>query len=244
MKNSWTRAALCALGLTLALGAHTDATAQKRRAKKPDAKALADARNQSAKAAKVFREVMNVPEKAIPKDLLDRAEAVAVFPDVLKAGIIIVGGRGGRGVISRRVPGGWSAPAFFNLRGGSFGPQLGGSSTDFVLLFMNKGALQGLLEDKFEIGGEGSVAAGPVGRAASASTNLTLDAGILSYSRSKGLFAGLELKGVSISPDNNNNEAVYGFKARDVIGDSAIKGATAPTSVRVFPLTLSRYSRR
>ncbi len=244
MKNSWTRAALCALGLTLTLGAHTGAAAQGRSGKKPDAKALADARSQSAKAAKVFREVMNVPEKAIPKDLLDRAEAVAVFPDVLKAGIIIVGGRGGRGVISRRVPGGWSAPAFFNLRGGSFGPQLGGSSTDFVLLFMNKGALQGLLEDKFEIGGEGSVAAGPVGRAASASTNLTLDAGILSYSRSKGLFAGLELKGVSISPDNNNNEAVYGLKARDVIGDSAIKGTTAPTSVRVFPLTLSRYSRK
>src|SRR5438309_6321162 len=113
---------------------------------------------------------MNVPDKAIPQGLLDKAEAIAVFPGVIKAGFI-VGGRGGRGVISRRTGRSWSAPAFFNLGGGSVGLQIGASSTDFVLLFMNNDALNGLLKDKFEIGGEGSAAAGPLGRAASTSTD-------------------------------------------------------------------------
>jgi lipid-binding SYLF domain-containing protein len=170
---------------------------------------------------------------------------VAVFPDVIKAGFLLVGGRGGRGVISRRIPGGWSAPAFFNLGGGSIGPQLGASSTDFVLLFMNKDAVKGLLEDKFEIGGEGSIAAGPVGRAASASTDIQLRAAILSYSRSKGLFAGLELKGVVINPDNNDNEAVYGMKADKLLTGEGLKRdgkPWIPPSVRSFPLQLSRYS--
>jgi lipid-binding SYLF domain-containing protein len=187
---------------------------------------------------------MAAPDKAIPKDLLDKAEAVAVFPNVIKAGFIL-GGRGGSGVISRRVRGGWSAPAFFKLGGGSIGLQIGASSTDFVLLFMNPEALKGLLEDKFEMGGEGSVAAGPVGRAASASTNLTLDAGILSYSRSKGLFAGLELKGVVINPDNDDNEAVYGMKASDILtGSNKLSLTSMPAGVRIFPRTLSRYSVR
>src|SRR5437660_4898235 len=123
---------------------------------------------------------MNVPDRAIPQKLLDKAEAIAVFPGVIKAGFI-VGGRAGHGVISRRVKGGWSAPAFFNLGGASIGLQIGASSTDFVLLFMNEDALKGLLEDKFEIGGEGSIAGGPVGRTASASTDVQLKAGILSY---------------------------------------------------------------
>jgi lipid-binding SYLF domain-containing protein len=177
--------------------------------------------------------------------LIEKAEAVAVFPDVIKAGFLLIGGRGGRGVISRRIPGGWSAPAFFNLGGGSIGPQLGASSTDFVLLFMNKDAVNGLLEDKFEIGGEGSIAAGPVGRAVAASTDLQLRAGILSYSRSKGLFAGLELKGVVINPDNKDNEAVYGMKAKELLtGMGMQRGGKPwiPPSVRSFPLQLSRYS--
>ncbi len=119
--------------------------------------------------------------------MLDKAEAIAVFPGVVKAAFI-VGGTGGQGVISRRVAGGWSAPAFFNLGGGSFGVQIGAEKTDYVMLIMNDDGLKGLLEDKFEIGGEASIAAGPVGRTASASSNVTLDAGILSYSRSKGVF--------------------------------------------------------
>jgi lipid-binding SYLF domain-containing protein len=209
-----------------------------------DRKKINEAARQSQKAAKVFNDIMSAPDNAIPRDLLSRAEAVAVFPDVIKAGFI-VGGRGGRGVISRRVRGGWSAPAFFNLGGGSIGLQIGASSTDFVLLFMNKEAINGLLEDKFEIGGEGSVAAGPVGRTAAATTNATLDAGILSYSRSKGLFAGLELKGTVINPDNNDNEAVYGLKARDILtGSRKIDIKRMPPGVRIFPQTLARYSVR
>jgi len=233
---------LCAL----TFGTTFDALAQKNN-DKGYLKAAKEAREQTTKATKVFRQIMSTPDKAIPKELLDKAEAVAVFPDVIKAGFLLVGGRGGRGVISRCIPGGWSAPAFFNLGGGSIGPQLGASSTDFVLLFMNEDAVKGLLEDKFEIGGEGSIAAGPVGRAASASTNLTLDAGILSYSRSKGLFAGLELKGVVINPDNKDNEAVYGMKAKELLTGVGMKRGSKPyipQSVRSFPLQLSRYSRK
>jgi lipid-binding SYLF domain-containing protein len=186
---------------------------------------------------------MSTPDKAIPRNLLDNAEAVGVCPEVLKAGILLVGGRGGSCAISRRVPRGWSAPAFFKLGGGSFGPQLGASSTDFVLLFMNDGAVKGLLEDKFEIGGEIGASAGPVGRAASASTDAQFKAGILSYSRSRGLFAGLELKGVVINPDNDLNESVYGLKAKDILVGVEIKKAI-PSLVRALPLQLSRYSNK
>jgi lipid-binding SYLF domain-containing protein len=175
--------------------------------------------------------------------LIDKAEAIAVFPGVIKAAFII-GGRGGQGLISRRIPGGWSAPAFYNIGGGSVGLQVGAQKTDYVMLIMNADGLNGLMEDKFELGGEMSVAAGPVGREAAASTNLTLDAGILSYSRSKGLFAGVALKGAVISPDNNLNEAAYdGKKANAVLG-IRMKLEEMPDAVRIFPMTLSRYSRR
>ena len=202
------------------------------------------AAEQSAKAARVFDQIMGMRERSIPSDLLDKAEAVAVFPGVIKAGFIL-GGRGGRGVISRRVAGGWSAPAFFDLAGGSVGLQIGASSTDFVLLFMNENAVDSLLKDKFEIGGEGSAAAGPVGRSASASTDARLNAQILSYSRSKGAFAGLELKGVVIKPDNEDNLQVYGMNAHDILtGADKISLEKMPEGVRVFPLTLGRYSTR
>jgi lipid-binding SYLF domain-containing protein len=206
-------------------------------------KALAAA-NQSARAARVFEQIMGTPEKSIPRDLLRRAEAVAVFPGVLKGGFIL-GARGGSGVISRRVDGGWSAPAFFDLGGGSIGLQIGAASTDYVLLFMNDEAVGSLLGDKFEIGGEGSAAAGPVGRSASASTDARLNAQILSYSRSKGAFAGLELKGVVIKPDKEDNAQVYGMSARDILtGTNKISMEKMPEGVRVFPQTLARYSTR
>src|SRR6185437_6414448 len=177
---------------------------------------MQDASRHSREASEVFTEIMNIKEKTIPKELLDKAEAIAVFPDVIKAAFI-VGGRGGQGLISRRIRGGWSAPAFFNLGGGSFGAQIGATKTDYVLLIMNDAGLDGLLKDKFEIGGEVGVAAGPVGREAAASTNLRLDAGILSYSRSKGAFIGAALKGAVITPDNDLNEAVYGKKADELL---------------------------
>ena len=239
MKHLFRQTINCVLCLTLLLGLASLASAQSKRSKK-----LNEATERSRKAARAFTEIMAAPDKAIPHDLLDKAEAVAVFPNVIKAGFI-VGGRGGRGVISRRVKGGWSAPAFFNLGGASIGLQIGASSTDFVLLFMNDDALKGLLEDKFEIGGEGSIAGGPVGRSASASTDAQLQAGILSYSRSKGLFAGIELKGVVISPDNDDNRAVYGMTARDILtGSNKLPISKMPAGVRIFPRTLDRYSVR
>jgi len=214
-------------------------TSRERSTKKAQAAA-----KQSAQAARVFDAIMGTREKSIPKDLLQRAEAVAVFPGVLKVGFV-GGARRGSGVISRRVKEGWSAPAFFDLTGGSIGLQIGAASTDYILLFMNTEAVESLLGDKFEIGGEGSAAAGPVGRSASASTDVKLNAQILSYSRSKGAFAGLELKGVVIKPDNEDNSQVYGMTARDILtGANKITMEAMPEGVRVFPETLLRYSNR
>ncbi|HYJ45133.1 MAG TPA: lipid-binding SYLF domain-containing protein [Pyrinomonadaceae bacterium] len=201
-----------------------------------------DAARHSGAAAQVFNQIMGVKERGIPRDLLDRAEAIAVFPGVVKAAFII-GGHGGQGIISRRIKGGWSAPAFFNLGGGSFGAQIGAQKTDYVLLIMNDEGLNGLLKDKFEMGGEVSVSAGPVGRTAAATTNAMLDAAILSYSRSRGAFIGAALKGGTITPDNDLNEAVYGTKAKDVLNQGKA-ASEAPAEVRIFPATLSRYSRK
>jgi lipid-binding SYLF domain-containing protein len=242
MKRLFTRAVFCSLSITMVLAVAGNASAQQERER--SAKKARAAAEQSAKAARVFDQIMGTREKSIPGDLLDRAEAVAVFPGVLKGGFI-VGGRGGSGVISRRVAGGWSAPAFFDLGGGSIGLQIGVASTDYILLFMNERAVDSLLNDKFEIGGEGSAAAGPVGRSASASTDARLNAQILSYSRSKGAFAGLELKGIVIKPDNEDNLQVYGMSARDILtGADKISMERMPQGVRVFPLTLGRYSKR
>src|SRR5262245_16202605 len=179
---------------------------------------LKDEIEQSQKSAKVFQEIMNTPDKQIPRDLLDKAACVAVFPEVIKAGFI-VGGRGGRGVASCRTSGGWTAPIYLNLGGGSVGLQIGAQSTDFVFVFMNRDGIDSLLSDKFTLGADASVAAGPVGRQAGAETDIKLDAKILSYSRSKGLFAGLELKGVVISPDKDDMRDVYGegIRAKEVL---------------------------
>jgi lipid-binding SYLF domain-containing protein len=248
MKHSFPRSVLAAAvaAFLLSGAAASGQSERQRRAVKPEPHASPgqqkEASKKAAAAARVFDQIMDAPDNSIPKELLDRAEAVAVFPGVLKAGFV-VGGRGGSGLISRRVTGGWSPPAFFKLGGASVGLQIGASKTDFVLLFMNEDAVRGLLEDKFEMGGEASAAAGPVGRAASATTNLTLDAGILSYSRSKGLFAGLELKGAVINPDNNLNEALYGLKAKDLLtGGNKVDMAQVLSGVIVFPNTLARYS--
>jgi lipid-binding SYLF domain-containing protein len=216
------------------------ASAQRRAAPAP--KRAADASRHSKEAAEVLRKIMSVPEKEIPRDLLESAEAVAVCPGVLKAAFI-VGGRKGDCVISRRTQKRqWSAPVFYNLTGGSVGAQIGGSKTDYVLLFMNEEALKGLMEDKFELGGEAEATAGPVGRAASASTNARMSAGILSYSRSKGAFLGVSLKGVAITPDNDLNEAFYGRKASELV--KGREDMPVPTQVRALPLALARYSVR
>ena len=198
--------------------------------------------SQAGKAAKVLNEIMGTPDKGIPGDLLAKAECVAVFPRVVKAGFILAA-QGGRGVASCRTPSGWSAPAYFELKGGSFGFQIGGQATDVVLLFMNESGMRSLLSDKFELGGDASVAAGPVGRTTSASTDIKMDAQILSYSRSKGLFAGVSLKGSVISPEESDMEGTYGkgITAETVL---AANKNRAPTEVQVFPKTLTQYSTR
>src|SRR5438128_5631101 len=226
MKFASERITTCAVSTVLLLAIFpAQAPAQKSR--------TPDAARHSNEAAEVFTKIMNVKEKAIPKELLDKAEAIAVFPGVVKAAFII-GGRGGKGVISKRVGNGWSEPAFFNLSGGSFGAQIGAQKTDYVLLIMNQDGLNGLLKDKFEMGGEVSITGGPVGREAAASTNLRLDAGILSYSRSKGAFIGAALKGAVISPDNDLNQAVYGVKATEVLTGKTMTMSEMPASVRIF----------
>lgn len=199
---------------------------------------LRDAVTRVDKASDAMEDIMKIRDKSIPRDLLAKAKAVVVFPGAIK-GAFIVGGQGGKGIAVRRVGAGWSAPAFLNMAGGSVGLQVGGAKTDYVLLIMNDKGLKNLLQDKFEIGGEGSVAAGPIGRTAAATTNATLDAEILTYSRSKGIFAGIALKGVVITSDQDLNTAVYQKTARQVLGEPAIPASDAPATLRKFGETVA-----
>jgi lipid-binding SYLF domain-containing protein len=179
----------------------------------------------------VLKEILDVPD-SIPQDLLDKADCVVVFPSVLKAAFI-VGGSYGRGAMSCRkgenFRGPWGAPTMMALEGGSFGFQIGGQATDFVLLVMNERGASGILASKVKLGGDASVAAGPVGRDASADTDATLRAEILSYSRARGLFAGVSLEGSTIRPDNGDNRRVYGRKipARDIVLAGAVAAPPA-----------------
>jgi lipid-binding SYLF domain-containing protein len=169
----------------------------------------------------VLKEILDVPDN-IPQDLLDKADCVVVFPSVLKAAFII-GGSYGRGAMSCRqgedFRGPWGAPTMMALEGGSFGFQVGGQATDFVLVVMNESGARGILASKVKLGGDASVAAGPVGRDSSAETDATLRSEILSYSRARGLFAGVSLEGSTIRPDNGDNRRVYGkeIPAREIV---------------------------
>src|SRR5579871_52937 len=157
----------------------------------------------------VLREILGAPDKGIPHDLLNKADCVVVFPSVKKAAFI-VGGSYGRGVMTCRsganFRGRWSAPAFFALEGGSFGLQIGGQATDFVLLVMNEKGAKSVMTSKVKLGGDASVAAGPVGRAASAETDVVMNAEILSWSRNKGVFAGISLEGSTLRSDDDANK--------------------------------------
>ena len=187
----------------------------------------------------VLKEILDVPDD-IPQDLLDKADCVVVFPSVLKAAFI-VGGSYGRGAMSCRrgedFRGPWGAPTMMALEGGSFGFQIGGQATDFVLLVMNESGARGILASKVKLGGDASVAAGPVGRDASAESDATLRSEILSYSRARGLFAGVSLEGSTIRPDNGDNTRVYGRKlsARDIVLSGKVP---VPPAARQLILTL------
>jgi len=162
-------------------------------------------------ATTVFEEIMEAPDNAIPRAILDKATAVAIFPSTVKVGFIF-GGHRGKGVISaRNEQGEWSTPAFLTLTGGSFGLQIGGQSVDLILVIMNRRGLEKLLRNEFKIGGDASAVVGPLGRNLEASTDLTLRAEILSYSRTRGLFAGITLKGSTIRADRDANERFYDY---------------------------------
>jgi len=207
----------------------------------PRGKDLKEGAEQAEKAAKVFGEIMST-DNGIPTDLLNKAECVAVFPTVVKVGFII-GGKAGRGLGSCRTPTGWSAPVFLEIKGGSFGLQVGAQATDVVLLFMNTGGLKKLVSSKVELGADASIAAGPVGREAAASTDASMSAEILSYSRSKGLFAGVSLKGSVVSAEKSDMQGTYG-KGVTAIQVLDAGNSRAPAEVQVFAQKLGEYSSR
>ena len=195
--------------------------------------------NRTQKAAQVFREIMNTPDQGIPSNLLESAKCIAIIPGDKKFAFVF-GGSYGRGIATCRTEHSWSAPMFVAIDSGSVGYQIGGSSTDIVMLFMNDHALQSLMSDKFKLGADASVAAGPVGRNAAASTDLKLNAEILSYSRSKGIFAGVSLDGAVMQADKSGDKAMYGD---DVNRHEILDGKVAvPASARALVEELGGYA--
>lgn len=192
-------------------------------------------------AAVMFSEIMGTPDKSIPQDLIDKSQCVVLVPG-LKKGAFIVGGKYGKGFVSCRNPNGtgWTAPAAMRVEGGSFGFQIGGSETDVVMLVMNESGAKKLMSSKFTLGGEASVAAGPVGRDATAQTDAWMRAEILSWSRSRGVFAGISLQGATLRQDVDDNQEMYGrkYETTDLVkGDIA-----APADAGKLMSLLNKYS--
>lgn len=193
-------------------------------------------------AAAVFSEVMATPDKGIPQELLEKAHCIVIVPG-LKTAAFVVGGKYGKGYLSCRNKrnSGWSAPGTVRIEGGSVGFQIGGSSTDLIMLVMSERGADKLLSSKFTLGAEGSVAAGPVGRTATAQTDAQLHAEILSWSRSQGLFAGLALEGATLREDLDDNAALYGKKLEN--RDIVTHGRPAPKSAAPLMALLNKHSR-
>jgi lipid-binding SYLF domain-containing protein len=193
----------------------------------PSEKDRREAAQRLTEASTVFREILNAGDKGIPQDLVDKAQCAVIVPG-LKKGAFIVGGQFGKGFITCRRPNdrGWSAPAAIKMEGGSVGFQIGGSETDVILLVMNQRGADRLMESQFTLGGEGEVAAGPVGRNASAQTDAKFTAEILSWSRSRGVFAGIALKGSTLRADKGENEVLYG---RELDTREVVSGKVMPT---------------
>ena len=203
--------------------------------------ALNDAQERCLKAAETLEEILGAPDKGVPQDLFARAHCVVIVPGMVKAGFII-GGKYGRGVISCRGAErrGWTAPTSVRMEGGSVGLQIGGSKTDLLLLVMNENGKSNLLESKFTLGGDASVAAGPVGRTANAQTDAQMQAEILAYSRSQGVFAGISLEGATLRPDPKQDEQIYGKRVdRWEVLDGKV---AAPEMIRPLIDTLTKYS--
>jgi len=182
-------------------------------------------------AGKILHEIMDAPDSGIPEEVLDHAKCIAVVPNLLKGGFVF-GAENGRGVATCRTAKGWSAPAFFTITGGSWGLQIGVEGIDLVMIIQNDKGMQGLIGSGFELGADASAAAGPVGRHASADTNWKLDTEILTYSRAKGVFAGLTLNGASIRRDEDSTKAIYGH---DFSTSRILSGEVpAPASAQSF----------
>jgi lipid-binding SYLF domain-containing protein len=192
-------------------------------------------------ATTVFDEIMKAEDNAIPNAILSKAEGVAIFPGTVKAGFI-VGGLRGRGLLSARGEGGWSPPAFLTLTGGSFGLQIGGQAADVILVINDRRGLENLVRNQFTLGADAAVAAGPVGRDAKAATDLQLRAQILSYSRARGLFAGLTINGSTVREDRGANQRFYGRRldSKQIVFERA---AGSPEPVAAWLQTLDRYTR-
>jgi lipid-binding SYLF domain-containing protein len=190
-----------------------------------------DATDRLNNATSVMHEIMGMPDKGIPEEVLEHAKCVAVIPHMVKGGFVF-GAKGGKGVATCRTANGWSAPAFITISGGSWGLQIGVEAVDVVMIFQNDKAMQRLLSSNFQIGGDASAAAGPVGRHAEAGTDWKLDTEILTYSRAKGAFAGLTLEGASLRQDNDSRRAIYG---RNVTTRALLLGKVpAPAAARPF----------
>ncbi len=217
------------LGLIVSLGNIAWATAKE------------DSVERLRNSATILKEIMAAPDKGIPEEVLDDAKCIVVVPHLIKGGFI-VGGKHGRGVASCRTVRGWSAPAFISVGGGSFGLQIGAEGVDLVMLVMNDNGLQHLLSSKFQVSGEGSAAAGPVGRHASAGTDWKLNTELLTYSRSKGAFAGLTLEGAVVEQDADSTTAIYG---KDVPFRKILTGdMTPPASAAPFIEAVSTASHK
>ncbi len=189
-------------------------------------------------ATSVLQEVMATPDKAIPSSILSGASCVVVIPKY-KKGAFVIGAQYGQGVATCRTPRGWSAPVFVQLTGGSFGWQIGGQSTDLILVAMNQHGLQDMLKNKFKIGGDAAASAGPVGRNAQAGTDWKLNAEFLTYSRSKGLFAGLDLDGTVLSQNSDDTTTMYGS---DIPFEKILRGGVpTPPGAEAFVSTVARY---
>jgi len=195
------------------------------------AESKSDVQKRLDNAATVLQEITAAPDKGIPEDVLNGAKCVAIVPHMVKAGFGI-GGQHGKGVATCKNTQGWSAPSFFTISGGSFGLQIGAEGVDLVMLVMNEKGMQALLSDKFQIGGDASAAAGPVGRDAAAGTDWKLKSPILTYSRSKGAFAGISLNGSAIRQDKDATQAFYG---QDMASQQLLAGQVPPpTDARPF----------
>ncbi|MDQ6758524.1 MAG: lipid-binding SYLF domain-containing protein [Acidobacteriota bacterium] len=198
----------------------------------------ASAEKRIQEAGTVFSEIMSAPDKGIPREILERAQCIGIVPNLKRVGFV-VGAKYGKGVLTCRTDNGWSGPSTIRIEGGSIGMQIGAGETDLVFVVMNKSGQEKLLEDKFTFGGDASAMAGPVGRTAEAQTDAKMHAQILSYSRARGVFAGITLDGSTMRPDKEDNQAIYGHavRQREILSGSV----PAPAAASSLNSILSPY---